>query len=113
MKYDFDTPVDRRHSSSYKWDDTRRIFGKEDLLPFWVADMDFATPAPILEAIRARSQHPVLGYEKRTDDYREAVWTWLRDRHQWDVPTEWLMFCPPSSIVGIHGLIVSMTEPRF
>ncbi len=111
MKYDFDTPVDRRHSSSYKWDDTRRIFGKEDLLPFWVADMDFATPAPILEAIRARSQHPVLGYEKRTDDYREAVWTWLRDRHQWDVPTEWLMFCPPSSIVGIHGLIVSMTEP--
>jgi cystathionine beta-lyase len=110
MTYNFDKPVERRKTRSYKWDDTKRIFGADDLLPFWVADMDFATPDPILEAIRTRCAHPALGYEKRTDEYREAVQLWLRDRHQWSVPTEWLMFCPPSSIVGVHGLITSLTE---
>jgi cystathionine beta-lyase len=105
LKFDFDQRIDRRNSGAYKWDDNEKLFGRADLLPFWVADMDIATPQPILDAIRERTNHPVIGYETRSDEYFSAVQDWLRLRHQWDVPREWLMFCPPSSIVGIQGVV--------
>ena len=108
---EFDDIVQRRGSDSYKWDDNLRLFGRADLLPFWVADMDFATPQPILDAVRRRCGHPVLGYEVRTGEFIEVIRSWLRDRHTLDVPTDWMMFCPPSSIVGIHGLVTALTEP--
>jgi cystathionine beta-lyase len=107
----FDEQIERRGTDSFKWDDNRRLFGRSDLLPFWVADMDFATPQPILDAIRARCEHPVLGYGIRSDEYYQAIQDWLRERHGWQVPREWMMFCPPSSIVGIHGVIAMLTEP--
>ena len=108
---DFDALIDRRGTDSYKWDDNKRLFGRKDLLPFWVADMDFATPQPILDAIRDRCEHPVLGYGIRSDEYFDAIGDWLRSRHDWDVPREWMMFCPPSSIVGIHGVVSMLTTP--
>jgi cystathionine beta-lyase len=108
---DFDARVERRGTDSFKWDDNKRLFGRADLLPFWVADMDFATPQPILDAIRARCEHPVMGYGIRSDEYFAAIQDWLRTRHGWKVPREWMMFCPPSSIVGIHGVISILTEP--
>ena len=107
----FDEQIERRGTDSFKWDDNRRLFGRSDLLPFWVADMDFATPQPILDALRARCEHPVLGYGIRSDEYYQAIQDWLRERHGWQVPREWMMFCPPSSIVGIHGVIAMLTEP--
>jgi cystathionine beta-lyase len=107
----FDEQIERRGTDSFKWDDNRRLFGRSDLLPFWVADMDFATPQPILDAIRARCEHPVLGYGIRSDEYYQAIQDWLRERHGWHVPREWMMFCPPSSIVGVHGVIAMLTEP--
>lgn len=107
---DFDRRIDRRQSDSYKWDDNEQIFGRADLLPFWVADMDFATPQPVLDAIRERTNHPVIGYETRSDYYYSAVQNWLKLRHQWDVPIEWLMFCPPSSIVGIQGMVECLSD---
>ena len=111
MDMNFDRQIDRRGTDSYKWDDNQKLFGRRDLLPFWVADMDFATPAPIFDAIRSRCEHPVLGYGIRSDSYFEALEDWLKRRHGWDVPREWMMFCPPSSIVGIHGVISLLTEP--
>ncbi|GMR17504.1 MAG: cystathionine beta-lyase PatB [Gammaproteobacteria bacterium] len=108
---DLNRVTDRRGTDSYKWDDTLSVFGRADLLPFWVADMDFATPEPILQAIRDRSSHPVLGYGTRSGVYFEAVMEWLERRHGWRVPREWLMFCPPSSIVGMYGLVTLLTEP--
>lgn len=108
---DFDSKINRRGTHSFKWDDNKRLFGRSDLLPFWVADMDFATPKPILDAITARCEHPVLGYGIRSDEYYASIQTWLRTRHGWDVPREWMMFCPPSSIVGIHGVISILTDP--
>lgn len=109
--FDFDQPIERRGTDSYKWDDNERLFGRGDLLPFWVADMDFATPEPILEAIRKRTEHPVLGYHIRSEDYFGAIRSWFRERHDWDIPREWLMFCPPSTIVAIHGLVMKLTAP--
>ena len=111
VRQDFDGPIERRGTDSFKWDDNRRLFGRADLLPFWVADMDFATPQPILDAIRARCEHPVLGYGIRSDAYFDAIREWLLTRHGWRVPREWLVFCPPSSIVGIHGVITATTAP--
>jgi cystathionine beta-lyase len=111
VKFDPGRPIERRGSDSYKWDDNQKLFGRADLLPFWVADMDFATPQPILDAISARCEHPVLGYGIRSDEYFSAIQDWFRTRHQWDIPREWMMFCPPSSVVGIHGVISMLTEP--
>lgn len=107
----FDAEVERRGSNSFKWDGNERQFGRTDLLPFWVADMDFATPAPILQSIKDRVQHPVLGYEVRPAEYVDTVMGWIARRHGWSVPRDWLMFCPPSSIVAIYGLIMTQTKP--
>ena len=111
MNWDFDLEIERRGTDSFKWDANERLFGKRDLLPFWVADMDFATPAPVLDAIQSRCRHPVFGYGIRSEAYFQSIEAWLRDRHQWEVPREWMMFCPPSSIVGINGLISILTRP--
>jgi cystathionine beta-lyase len=107
---EFDTPILRRGTESYKWDDNEEIFGRRDILPFWVADMDFATPEPILQAIRERTRHPVLGYTTRSEEYYKVIQEWLEKRHAWSVPREWLMFCPPSSIVGIYGIISVLSD---
>lgn len=111
LDFDFDQRIERRESGSYKWDDNKRLFGRADLTPFWVADMDFATPAPVLQAIKNRCDHPILGYGKRSEEYFSAIQDWLKTRHGWDVPREWLMFSPPSSVVGIGGIISVLTEP--
>ena len=111
LKPDLDQHIDRRGTDSFKWDGNERLFGRADILPFWVADMDFATPQPILDAVRARVDHPVLGYGIRSNEYYSAIRTWLKDRHQWEVAEEWLMFCPPSSIVGIQGIVEQLSKP--
>ena len=111
MHWDFDRQIERRGTDSFKWDANERLFGKRDLLPFWVADMDFATPAPLLDAIQDRCRHPIFGYGIRSEEYFQSIQTWLRDRHQWEVPREWMMFCPPSSIVGINGVVSILTRP--
>lgn len=107
----FDKVLQRRGSNSFKWDGNERVFGRSDLLPFWVADMDFAVPPPIRRAIATRLEHRVFGYEERSVEYVAAVRDWLQRRHGWDVPREWLTFCPPSSIVAIYGLIMTLTKP--
>ena len=99
MDVDFDCRIDRRGTDSYKWDDNERLFGRRDLLPFWVADMDFATPQPVLNAIKARCDHPVLGYGIRSDEYYTAIEDWMSRRHDWTFPRDWMMFCPPSEVV--------------
>ncbi|MEQ9562166.1 MAG: MalY/PatB family protein [Woeseiaceae bacterium] len=106
---DLDKTTNRLGTDSYKWDGNETVFGRPDLLPFWVADMDFETPQPVLDAIRERCRHPVLGYGIRSDAYYDAITQWVGQRHHWSVPREWLMFCPPSAIVGIHGIITATT----
>ena len=104
----FDRTIERRGSSSYKWDGAVALFGR-DVLPFWVADMDFAAPEPVLEALRRRAEHPVFGYEAKSDAIVQSVRQWMCARHGWEIPAEWLMFCPPSTIVGMAGLVMRLT----
>ena len=62
MKYNFDEIIERRGTNSVKWDGVRNIWGRDDLLPMWVADMDFRTPPFVMDALRKRLEHEVLGY---------------------------------------------------
>ena len=96
MNWDFDQGIERRGTDSFKWDANDRLFGKRDLLPFWVADMDFATPEPVIDgnprsAVTIRFSATASAPMNTTNRSR----TGLRERHQWDVPREWMMFCPP------------------
>lgn len=87
--YDFDTIVPRRGTGSYKWDSEP---ADPDMLPLWVADMDFRAAQPITEALQRRVSHGVFGYTLVTDDYYKAVIDWFRSRHQWDIRREEIIY---------------------
>ncbi len=93
-EFDFDKPIDRRGTGCIKWDALPAYYGREDLLPLWIADMDFATPDCIREAVRKRLEHPVLGYGFEHPDFRPAIVDWLKARHGWDVEGEAISFLP-------------------
>lgn len=93
-QYDFDQVIDRHHTGALKTDVLEERYGDANLLPLWVADMDFATPPFIVDALRRRLEHPIFGYTVDPADYWPSVVDWLRDHHQWDVRREWLSFIP-------------------
>ncbi len=92
--YNFDEIIDRRNTNCEKYDGRLHFFGKEDVLPLWVADMDFRTPGFITEAIQRRAQHEIYGYTFRPDSYNEAIVHWLKIRHDWEIQKEWIHFSP-------------------
>lgn len=110
MKYNFDESVSRENTGSLKYDFTPKFYGRNDLLPMWVADMDFKTPDCILSALRERLNHPILGYTYLTDDFYESIVRWMARRHQWKIEKEWITFSP-GIVPGISFLIQTFTEP--
>lgn len=105
MQYDFNRIIDRRGSGALKYDALEERFGRSDLLPMWVADMDFATPPFILDAIRRRLDHPVMGYTIDPADYIPAITDWLHALHGVDVKPEWISFIP--GIVKGIGMVIN------
>lgn len=73
MKYNFDKVVNRRNTRSYKWDQSEKLFGDKEILPLWVADMDFESPPAVKEAILRRVQEGIYGYSVTSDSYKEAI----------------------------------------
>jgi len=110
MKYDFDKIIERRATSCVKWDEVPEGFTPEDMqdvIPMWVADMDFAVAPAIQEAVRRRAEHPVFGYTVVGDDYYEAVISWFRRRHQWTIRREEIIYTTgvvPAMSVAIKAL---------
>lgn len=104
-KYDFDKMIDRRGTGAVKYDALEELYGRSDLLPLWVADMDFETPPFIVETLRRRLEHPLLGYTAEPADYRPAIVDWIRTHHGWEVRPEWLAYIP--GIVKGIGLAVN------
>ena len=94
MKYNFDEIIERRGTNSVKWDGVKNIWGRDDLLPMWVADMDFRTPPFVMNALRERLEHEVLGYTFACEEWYTSICTWLHNRHQWDINREMLTFVP-------------------
>lgn len=110
MQYNFDKVIDRFHTASVKWDEQEKLFGQKDLLPLWVADMDFQLPAPVLEAMRARVDHGIFGYTERPESYYEAVIGWMQRRHGWQIQKEWICYCP-GVVPALSYLVQSFTKP--
>ncbi len=108
MIYNFDEIIDRRHTNCYKYDRSLEIFGTEDVLPMWVADMDFRTPDFIFEAIRSRSEHPILGYTMLPENYFTVVADWVYSLHQWKVEENWMGFLP-GIVPGLSFAVQSFT----
>lgn len=111
MKYDFDTPINRKGTSSYKWDTGLDFFGHDDVIPMWVADMDFPCAPPIVEALQKRAAHPIYGYVVRQQPYFDAVQQWLKKRHGFSVSQEYLTFSPPGIIYAMNVMLRILTRP--
>ena len=104
--YDFDKIIERRGSGAIKCDALGKFFGKDDLIPMWVADMDFETPDFITEALLERMKHPIFGYTAEPEDYRPAICDWIAERHGWQVKSEWLSYIP--GIVKGIGMVINV-----
>ncbi len=110
MPYNFDEIVDRSKSHSIKWDARKHLFGTEDVLPMWVADMDFKTPDFIIEAVRERLDHELLGYTLRHDEYFESIMDWMQKRHEWNVKKNWILYTP-GVVPALNMAVQSYTQP--
>ena len=108
-RYDFDKVIDRRGSGAVKTDALGKVYGKDDLIPLWVADMDFETPDFIVNALKERLEHPVFGYTVIPEDYWQTVQKWIADRHGWETRCEWMTFIP-GIVKGIGMAINALLE---
>ena len=111
MKYNFDEIVNRENTDSVKYDLRKNIFGKEDVIPMWVADMDFKTPDFIINAIKERTKHEVFGYSFRPDSYFQSIVNWVKRRHQWEIDTEWISFSP-GIVPAVNMAVMAYTNPE-
>jgi cysteine-S-conjugate beta-lyase len=110
VKYDFDRICSRQNTDCIKWDSIKTIFKDEDIIPMWVADMDFPTARPIVEALEKRSQHEFYGYTQPGPSLVEAVVDRLSRKFGWKILPEWLVFTP-GVIPAISIAIRSLTHP--
>lgn len=94
MKYNFDEIIDRRNSDSHKWKNIKELYGDDEILPMWIADMDFKAPQEVIDALRDRVEHGVFGYIERSDSFYDAVINWVKKRFNWDIKKEWILFTP-------------------
>lgn len=110
MSFNFDQRIDRKHTRSYKWDQSEKLFGDPDLLPLWVADMDFLSPPAVRSAIEQRAALGVYGYSVRTDSYLESIVHWYRDRHGWEIESGWINDVP-SVVTSLSLAVEQFSEP--
>lgn len=106
MKYDFDEIIDRRGTNCVKWDGAEN----PDVLPMWVADMDFRTAPPIIEALSRRVDHGVFGYTHVPQSYYESITGWFARRHGWNIDNDWIIYT--SGVVpALSAIIKALTAP--
>lgn len=104
--FDFDTVINRRGTNSYKWD----IVKEEDVIPLWVADMDFKAAPAILEALKKRVEHGVFGYTLVPDSYYEAIINWFARRHNWQIDRLWIIYTT-GVVPAVSCAIKALTLP--
>ncbi|MBF8983888.1 pyridoxal phosphate-dependent aminotransferase [Lutibacter sp. B2] len=95
MEYNFDKVINRKGTNSVKWEFMNDMFGTNDLLPLWVADMDFECPKPVIEAIQKRATHGIFGYS--SNDYEEyyiSIMNWMKKRYNWEIEKDWIVHTP-------------------
>lgn len=106
MKYNFDEIIPRRGTHSYKWDSP----AEADILPMWVADMDFRTAPPVVEALQRRVVHGIFGYTKVPQAYYDAVINWFRKQHNWQIEQDWIIYTT-GVVPALSAVIKALTVP--
>ena len=109
MQYNFDRMIQRADTNCVKYDLRKAVFGNPDVLPMWVADMDFETPDFVREAVIRRAEHPVYGYHFKDKAYFDAIRGWLARRHHWEVERDWMSFVP-GVVCGFTMAVMAFTQ---
>nr|WP_300004263.1 MalY/PatB family protein [Tissierella sp.] len=109
MKYNFDNIIKRKGTDSRKWNNLTEDYGSEDLLPMWVADMDFQSPPEVIDALKERVEHGIFGYPIIGDSVYDAIINWAKNRYDWDIKKEWIIFTP-GVVVGLNIAIENIGE---
>lgn len=110
MKYDFDTVIDRRGSFCFKYDGLKEVYGREDLIPLWIADMDFQVAPQIKAAMQKRLDHGIFGYNQRLPIYYETVINWAKNRYGYEPQEDWIM-TSPGIMPAVNLAVMQLTEP--
>ncbi len=110
MAIDFDQIIDRAGSASLKYDARKAYFGTEEVVPLWVADMDFATAPVVSEALSQRAAHPLYGYTLFPDSLFTAMQDWFQQRHGWEIDRKSILMCP-GVVPSMHAAIEALSEP--
>ncbi|SCY43631.1 cystathione beta-lyase [Nitrosospira sp. Nl5] len=107
--HDFNSDINRAGTASLKYDGRQTMFGTAEVIPLWVADMDFAAPQAVTRALAERAAHPVYGYTVYPDSLYESLIDWLRRRHDWEVQREWIVMCP-GVVPSLHAAVMAFAE---
>ena len=110
MKYNFDELIDRRNTNAVKIDEMKDIWGREDLIPMWVADMDFATPDFVVDAVKKRCEHPVFGYTAKSDGYYNSIINWVKARYGMEIEKKHINYVP-GIVAGLGMALNCFTSP--
>lgn len=110
MKYDFDQVCNRKETDCLKWDMIDSVFGEDDIIPLWVADMDFPVAEPVKEALKERVDHPFYGYTRPGKGIVDSVVKRMKDKFDWEIKPEWVVFTP-GVVPALHIAIRSLTHP--
>ncbi|WP_156288537.1 MalY/PatB family protein [Oceanobacillus salinisoli] len=107
----FEEVHDRLKTRSMKWDMRKAVFQTEDVLPMWVADMDFKAPKEVNEALIKRAEHGIYGYTVVDNDVKDSIVNWVKTRHGWDIKREWLSFSK-GVVTSLHMAVQAFTDPK-
>lgn len=106
---DFSNVPDRMNTRSVKWDFGKKLYKSEDILPMWVADMDFMAPTPVIEDLKKRLEHGVFGYTITDEDVEASIQGWFTNRYHWDISTDWITYSP-GVVPSLHMIVESLTN---
>ncbi|KEJ00781.1 cystathionine beta-lyase [Clostridium botulinum A2B7 92] len=109
MKYNFDKVVNRDNTNCSKWNFNKETFGYEDIIPMWIADMDFETVPEVKEEIIKRAHHGIYGYTATTESYYEEVVNWMKKRHEWNIKKEWITNTP-GIVMAVNTIVRAFTH---
>lgn len=110
MKTDFTKTYNRRGTKCFKWDKNKELFCREDIISMWVADMDLPTAPAVMESIKKRAEHPLLGYTFRDELYYQAYINWQKERNHWEIKREWILNST-SVVISLNLIIRTLTPP--
>jgi len=109
MKYDFDKIIERKGTRALKWESVENIFGNKEVLPMWVADMDFLTPLPVIDAINKKAKHGIYGYTERSKTFYSSIINWVEKEYGWKINEEWIVYTP-GVVMSLYIAIEAYTK---